>query len=1122
MKKTFILLFLLISTGISAQISFPFASVYSYLTGDQASELTSGWTAPDFSSESWPKGTAPIGYGDEGLNTTLGTMKGLYSTVFMRASFAASNPDLIKILTLKANFDDGFVLWINGVEAARSNAPQTLNANALATNNHESGTISTFELDATVFNLKAENNSIAVQIMNRTLSSSDCFFDMALEGTPQLPEFDYGQDKVLFDHISGFYDTPFSLNLKSPSDSYSLKYTIDGSNPATSSTAVSASKEISFPVDPELNQGRGKTPAFIVRACLVKEGFAPSFSQAQTYIFTGQVRNQKSPGWEWPTAPINGKIFDYEMAEDVVNNPLYTGLLDKALFEIPTLSVATDMKNLFDTSTGIYVNPEQKGEGWERDCSVELINPDGTIGFQINAGLRIRGGNSAKNKSNAKNGFRLFFRSSYGTSELNYPLLGNEGVSEFDKIDLRCEQNYSWNMDGSPYNNLVKDIFCRDLLGAMKQPYSRGRYYHLYLNGMYWGIFQTDERPEANFAESYFGGDEEDYDVIKVNTQPWPYYNEATDGTMDSWEALWTLCQKGFETNEKYFALEGCDAFGKRDEKKNVWVDIDNLIDYMLVIFYSGNYDAPVSAWSGNDMPNNFFAIYNRVNHSMGYRFVNHDSEHCLFYDKVNIGAGLNENRVNIGTNEQMQITGTSSFNPQWLHYRLCANSEYRLRFADRASRYLSEGGLLSPETTTAMYQYRASQIDTAIIAESARWGDAMSWMGSLTRNDHWIPAIENMYTKYFPFRTNILIKQLEEENLYSKLPAPDLYCKNEKILNSDYSFSGELEVKLASSAGGTLFYTLDGTDPREPGGLPSASARQSVEPSLFSIASSTIIKARIKTESLWGPLKVCYLTLSQEDYSKLKLTELCYHPQGQIIENDTLSDESFEFIELKNCGTGWLDLSGCRLDSAIRYTFPDQTMLAPGQFYVVAGKTNRFYDRFGRYPSGNFQGKLSNSGEYLVLYDRNGNTILDVAYLDKKPWPTKADGKGSLVPKDSNPTGDPALAEYWRDTYLDYGSPFADDLPMSKQTGHQTVALKIYPNPTSGIIRIQSEEISSGSSLLLFAPDGRMVFSGTFDHNNTTIDLTRLGLSKGIYLLKVKTNGSIETQKIVYHPTRE
>jgi hypothetical protein len=88
-------------------------------------------------------------------------------------------------------------------------------------------------------------------------------------------------------------------------------------------------------------------------------------------------------------------------------------------------------------------------------------------------------------------------------------------VDEFENIDLRTSQNYSWAYDGSGKHTFLRDVFSRDTQRDMGRPYTRSRYYHLYLDGQYWGLFQTEERPEASYAESYLGGDKEDYDVVK-------------------------------------------------------------------------------------------------------------------------------------------------------------------------------------------------------------------------------------------------------------------------------------------------------------------------------------------------------------------------------------------------------------------------------------------------------------------------------------------------------------------------------------------------------------------------------------------------------------------------------
>jgi hypothetical protein len=407
------------------------------------------------------------------------------------------------------------------------------------------------------------------------------------------------------------------------------------------------------------------------------------------------------------------------MDPNVFSDPNYADQMDAALRDIPSMSLVVDLPDLFDEQTGIYMNGSMRGREWERPCSLEMLNPDGSPGFQANAGVRLRGGFSRRD-SNPKHALRFYFRGDYGTPKLEFPLFGSEGVDKFDKIDLRTSQNYGWqnSPEEGDLNTMNRDVFSRDLQAALGQPYTRSRYYHLYINGVYWGLYQSQERAEARFAETYFGGDKDDYDVIKVDT-PGGHVIEATDGTTESWEAIWTATQGGFETDEKYFALEGKSPSGTRDPLLPVLVDIDNLIDYLLIVFYTGNYDAPVSKFFANQEPNNFYAINDRLNLNEGFRFFSHDAEHSLHVSQENVGTGLYENRVSIAEpgqalnaqgvadpNLEMQVTQFAYFHPQWLHHRLSENSKYRARFALRARALLGAGGPMTPalvaqETTT-------------------------------------------------------------------------------------------------------------------------------------------------------------------------------------------------------------------------------------------------------------------------------------------------------------------------------------------------------------------------------------------------------------------------------------
>ncbi len=426
-------------------------------------------------------------------------------------------------------------------------------------------------------------------------------------------------DGPVFSHKRGFYDESFNLTVSTDISTSQIKYTLDGSDPLTSATALARTSPVTIKIDPSSDTGRAKTPAVIVQAVVTQNGMQVTEVISHTYIFLNKVLTQSWPGGNWPEGNLNGQELYYDMSSNVVNDPRYKNDMINALKSLPSFSLVTDNKNLFDQQTGIYVNALYHGMDWEKPVSVELITPDSDSGFQINAGLRIRGGWS-RHGENPKHAFRLFFREEeYGKAKLKYPLFGDEGVDEFDKMDLRTSQNYSWSYygDNDGYLNIMnRDVFSRDVQKEMGHPYTRSRYCHLYLNGMYWGLFQTQERPEASFAASYMGGNREDYDVVKVNISDdfgeGSYDIEATDGNLDAWGEIYDMCQAGFTTNSGYFQIQGRKPDGTKDPRGKVLVDIDNLVDYMLIIFYTGNFDAPCTKFRQNKSPNNFYAIYDR------------------------------------------------------------------------------------------------------------------------------------------------------------------------------------------------------------------------------------------------------------------------------------------------------------------------------------------------------------------------------------------------------------------------------------------------------------------------------------------------------------------------------
>ncbi|HET6559367.1 MAG TPA: CotH kinase family protein, partial [Prolixibacteraceae bacterium] len=906
---------------------------------------------------------------------------------------------------------------------------------------------------------------------------------------------------------------PFDLKMDVPNPSYTLVYTIDGSDPQTSSTAIDGGQSATITVDPADTNGRAQTPCYIVRASLKLEGMAPSFPLTQTYIFLDHVMNQTHPGGEWPTGSVNGQVIDLGMDTDITLSPQWGGLMNESMKDIPSISVVTELSDLFDSGTGIYVNAMSHGDYWERFSSVELIDPSGNPGFNINAGLRIRGGYS-RHSNYPKHAFRLFFREDYGAAKLQFPLFGDEGVQEFDKIDLRCEQNYAWSHPGDDRrrNTGVREVFSRDTQRDMGWPYTRSRYYHLYLNGMYWGLFQTQERSEARYAADYFGGSKEDYDVIKVAADKGEI--EATDGTLDSWQKIYNLCSKGFASNADYFALEGKDQYGYPKEGGEVMVDIDNLIDYMQLIFYTGNFDSPVSAYMDNNGANNYYTIDKRDDRSSGFLFFAHDAEHTMMIEPRWPGFGLQENRVQI---PNMGMRDFTKFHPQWIHHKLTSNSEYRQRFADRAYKNFFNKGVFTPDAVRERFAKRAAEIEMAIIGESARWGDTFQ-ATPLTKDD-WTTEINDIYTRYFPFRTDIVINQLKTANLLASFNPPVFTKDNTTLDEEQYSVSGNYQVTITGT-GGQIIYTLDGSDPREVGGEINRSAKEIATGANIPLQGTAIIKARVKNGAQWSALAQVKLMDTNENYAHLKVTELHYHPTDSLMGNDTIPGTDFEFIELKNTGDKPISLSGLKFTSGIEYEFKPTDILAPKHFWVIASKPKWFYERHFMVPSGNFAKNFANSGEQVVIANAAGSPVIDFWYFDINPWPVLPDGDGpSLSSVLRHPTGNPADASYWTASSVYDGSPFADDPGIVDTIDDPALAqdkVSVFPNPTRGVLYLKVGDSNTEVKVEISSLAGSVIYQSTVD-GNSMIDLGRLNLGAGIYLVKTRCNQETAVHKVVY-----
>lgn len=590
--------------------------------------------------------------------------------------------------------------------------------------------------------------------------------------TPGKPNQLGGLLAPIVSHPGGLQSEPIEVSLSVADPTLSIYYTLNGDRPTprngtlyekaikiSSTTPLSA-----VTVNPDDME---RTSPVVTRTYLFIDDIMRQPAEPEGYPMTWSYYNSDSTFYP----------ADYGMDQAICQSSVYHNDMVEAFGQLPSVCIVTNPDYLFSISEspdsgGIYVHTGKSykkiGGEWERPASVEWYDPKSGASFQINCGLRLHGGNSRNPGNSAKHSFRLSFRARYGASKLNFRLFDDEGATtRFDHLVLRAGYNYTWIKNGKDNSatavqrtdaQYIYDSFAKNVQLAMGHPATHNRFVHLYLNGLYWGLYNISEKINNDFVQAYLGGNDEDYDVVgdhfEVIDGDDTIYNEmydtATGAPLD-------------DDGQSYQALVD-----------KALLDIDNYIDYMLINWYIGNID-----WDNN----NWRAARSRVNPGRGFKYFVWDAESAF-------------------TNVNLNIVSKVEGQPTMIMAALMTNADFRRRVSERVQLHLTNHGPLSPEGAAEIYQRLADEIDKAIICESARWGDYRKMVGdtkkTFTRNDHWLPRLRSLLKNYFPKRTDILMKQLTDAGLYD----PDMF-------NGLHDTASMATVYYRYSSDGQLHYCL-------------------------------------------------------------------------------------------------------------------------------------------------------------------------------------------------------------------------------------------------------------------------------------------------------------------------
>ncbi len=815
----------------------------------------------------------------------------------------------------------------------------------------------------------------------------------------------------------GFYTVATNLVVSTETAGSTITYTLDGSDPRTSTNAMESPAPATLLIDPDSGMGKWKaTPGVMVRAFAHKAGLLPSNVDTHTYLFVSEVRTQGDIRPEGSTVFWNST----EMDPEVVDHPDYSDEVDEALLSIPTWSIVMDHEDLFGTE-GMH-RSDNMDLGWERPCSLELIYPDtprfaGFKGFQIDCGIKNQGASDympSYGDYDHKQSFGLRFRRQYGAGQLNYPLFEHAPLNadsecgSYDKIILRAGHNKSygmlWDAEHTVY---TRDQLSRDLQIDMTGMGGHGSFVHLYLNGIYWGLYNPCERLDDAFAASYLGGNEEDYFCFK---------GKGGDTAGD---------------NTRFY--EWFDTVSKSPDLSTLlgYCNIDNHADMCMFSVYATIGDFP--------------QYYSDVRNNPGgqVHFFNWDVE-----DAFGGGSRRSSDNPSFASLNNDKFAG---FDNMWDN-----NLEYRVNFADRAYKALFNGGALTDAHVLESWNRLCDSIYSAMVAESARWGDERREL-PYTRDGEWA-ASRAAVAAGTAGKADRLVTMFRNSDI---LPStnPPLFTDGDTtidVVRKEVPAGFDLGIERDGTSG-TVYYTLDGTDPRAEGGA--ACGIDAGEGTILPIHSTTCVKTRTLEGATWSALHEA-LFFVEQDWGNLKITEIMYNPQdapmalgaavasitgdagsidpnyahrallvfsdtlpevltggdkvvlggathpanngtftiakvvfdgsiGQtrtkkVLLTEELADEStggmtgdflydgdrYEFLEIKNTGGSALPLGGLTFTRGIKYTFPDGAALAPDCFALLARNPWDFAERYpSATPLGSFPASsLDNAGERLEL----------------------------------------------------------------------------------------------------------------------------------------------------------
>lgn len=421
----------------------------------------------------------------------------------------------------------------------------------------------------------------------------------------------------------------------------------------------------------------------------------------------------------------------------------YLHALETAFDSLPAVLIEISPENLFSQQRGIYLHPMERGREWERPVRVSVVaGPTRTAG---RGRLRIHGGMSRRPEESPKHSFRLGLDDFHGAEDeggrepagqgpskpqdhaVRWPLSSLGFTNRINDFVLRSGGSDSWlDSDGQlRWRALyIRDEWMRRTMREMGYRAVEGVYAHLFLNGLYWGIYNLCEDPVASAQD----GGSRRCDLIKDG--------KLQSGERAAWDRLMELAASGVD-----------DANYARVSEL---LDTTQFADYVILNLYAGNSD-----WAGSE---NWYAVRPRV---PGGKFQFHVWDAERTFGDCDLDA----------------LRNADDQSPLGLFQKLCLNSAFRSVLTSRLNHLCSGNGPFTTARAAARMRALAEEVEKALPAEAARWGTYRQQVHPFKTGPyeaysvpaHWRKELERVVASCIPSRGKSVIGQLTQHGFLPK-----------------------------------------------------------------------------------------------------------------------------------------------------------------------------------------------------------------------------------------------------------------------------------------------------------------------------------------------------------------